>query len=56
MDRAKMLLETSSVPIEQIVNQIGYSDPSAFARQFKRYTRFTPRGYRERYGLSQPSG
>lgn len=52
MDRAKLLLETSALQIEQIVDQIGYQDASAFARRFKRHTRFTPLQYRQRYGLS----
>jgi transcriptional regulator GlxA family with amidase domain len=51
IDRAKLLLETSSLPIEQIVDQVGYQDASAFARQFKRQTRLTPNLYRQRYGL-----
>jgi AraC-like DNA-binding protein len=51
MDRAKLLLETSSLPIEQVVEQVGYRDTSAFARQFKRHTQLTPNSYRQRYRL-----
>ena len=51
INRAKLLLETSSLPIEQIVEQVGYQDTSAFARQFKRHTQLTPNLYRQRYGL-----
>jgi transcriptional regulator GlxA family with amidase domain len=51
MERAKLLLETSSLPIEQIVEQVGYQDTSAFARQFKRHTQLTPNLYRQRYRL-----
>ncbi|HEX6996600.1 MAG TPA: helix-turn-helix domain-containing protein [Gammaproteobacteria bacterium] len=50
IDRAKLLLETSNLPIEQIVDHVGYRDKSAFARQFKRHTRLTPQQYRQRYG------
>lgn len=53
IDRAKLLLETSSLPIEQILDQVGYQDPSAFARQFKRHTQLTPNNYRQRYGLAR---
>ena len=52
MDRAKLLLETSSLPLEQIVERVGYQDASALARQFKRHTKLTPNQYRQRYGLS----
>jgi transcriptional regulator GlxA family with amidase domain len=51
MDRAKLLLETSNLPIEQVVEQVGYQDMSAFARQFKRHTQLTPNLYRQRYRL-----
>lgn len=52
IDRAKLLLETSDMPIEQILVQVGYQDKSAFARQFKRHTKLTPNEYRERNSLS----
>ncbi|HTU62704.1 MAG TPA: helix-turn-helix domain-containing protein, partial [Polyangiales bacterium] len=51
IDRAKLLLETSTTSIEQIVEQVGYQDVSAFARQFKRHTSLTPYLYRQRYKL-----
>ena len=56
IDRAKLLLETSHTPIEQIVAEVGYQDPSAFARRFKRHTTLTPQQYRRRYSLSQGNG
>jgi transcriptional regulator GlxA family with amidase domain len=52
IDRAKLLLETSNLPIEQIVERVGYQDKSAFSRQFKRRTSLTPNLYRQRYSLS----
>jgi transcriptional regulator GlxA family with amidase domain len=52
IDRAKLLLETSALPIEQIVDRVGYQDKSAFSRQFKRHTQLTPHQYRQRYSLS----
>jgi len=56
IDRAKLLLETSSTPVEQIVEEVGYHDPSAFARQFKRHTKLMPKQYRQRYSLSHGNG
>jgi transcriptional regulator GlxA family with amidase domain len=53
IDRAKLLLETSTLPIERILDRVGYQDKSAFARQFKRHTQLTPNQYRQRYNLSQ---
>jgi transcriptional regulator GlxA family with amidase domain len=52
VDRAKLLLETSSLQIEKIVDQIGYNNPSAFSRLFKQHTRLTPNQYRQRFGLT----
>lgn len=50
-ERAKRLLETSNLPIEQVVEQVGYQDTSAFTRQFKRHTQLTPNLYRQRFRL-----
>jgi transcriptional regulator GlxA family with amidase domain len=51
IERAKLLLETGSVPIEQIVERVGYRDASALARQFKQHTGLTPQQFRRRYFL-----
>ncbi len=58
IDRAKLMLETSQLPIERIVERVGYQDKSAFAGQFKRRTSLTPNQYRQRYSLcgGQPAG
>ncbi|HEY4212702.1 MAG TPA: helix-turn-helix domain-containing protein [Steroidobacteraceae bacterium] len=53
IDRAKLLLETSSLPVDQIVKRVGYHDASALTRQFKVHTKLTPNQYRQRYGLSR---
>lgn len=52
VDRAKLLLETTDDSIESIIGQVGYRDPSAFARQFKRSTQMSPLQYRRRFGLT----
>lgn len=46
VEEAKRLLETSSLPIEQISERAGYSDTSFFRRLFKRLTGLTPSHYR----------
>lgn len=52
MDVAQRLLETTSAPIDSIRRQVGYGDPSAVRRIFKRHTGITTIQYRERYGWS----
>ena len=56
IDRAKLLLETSNLAVEQIVKRVGYHDASALTRQFKLHTKLTPNQYRQRYGLSLGPG
>jgi transcriptional regulator GlxA family with amidase domain len=46
IEAAKSLLETTKMPIPEIVEQIGYSDLSAFSKLFKQRTQLTPKGYR----------
>ena len=43
--RARRLLETGST-VEQVAHRLGYSDGTAFARAFKRWTGSTPAAYR----------
>lgn len=49
IEQAKRLLESRSEPIEEIAWEVGYSDPAAFRRLFKRMTRITPGEYRRRF-------
>ncbi|HZF32138.1 MAG TPA: helix-turn-helix transcriptional regulator, partial [Gammaproteobacteria bacterium] len=51
IDRAKSLLETSDMPVEQIAERVGYADTSAFTRQFSRQTMMTPKEYRNRFQI-----
>ena len=41
-------LNVTSIPIASIAQECGYSDQSAFSRQFKQSTGLTPKSYRER--------
>ena len=51
VERAKALLETSLLSLDEIVERCGYRDTSSFRRLFKRATSMTPSDYRERYRL-----
>ncbi|AKH19581.1 GlxA family transcriptional regulator [Sedimenticola thiotaurini] len=46
IERAKKILESSQIPIEQITRQVGYEDSSSFMKLFKRTTGMSPQQYR----------
>jgi len=50
-DRAVYHLECLKTPINQIAYMLGFSEPSAFNRAFKRWTGQTPGDYRRQLGL-----
>lgn len=49
MEEAKQLLETSDTPIEAIAIEVGYNEPAAFRRVFKRATGISPLHYRQKF-------
>ncbi|MFP4510423.1 MAG: helix-turn-helix domain-containing protein [Spirochaetaceae bacterium] len=50
--RSCVLLESSTIPIVDVANEVGFVNLSHFNRQFKRYTGVQPREYRQnRSGL-----
>ncbi|POZ60076.1 GlxA family transcriptional regulator [Chromobacterium alticapitis] len=51
IERAKLLLEVTTVDLPGIVEQCGYEDPSAFRRLFRKLTGLTPTAYRRAYAL-----
>ncbi|WP_156291808.1 helix-turn-helix domain-containing protein [Oceanobacillus salinisoli] len=48
INRAKFLLKTETLPIEEISWLVGYEDSSYFTRVFKKETGYTPTQYREK--------
>ncbi|OLO99266.1 AraC family transcriptional regulator [Mycolicibacterium porcinum] len=48
IDRAKMLLATTSRTVSEIASTVGFSTPSHFANAFRRRVGISPSGYRQR--------
>lgn len=48
METAKRLLETTKLPIAQIMEQVGLQEPNHFARLFRKFYSMTPGEYRKR--------
>ena len=51
VEKAKHFLETTNLPIEQIVSRVGYEDTASFRKLFTSQTQLTPKAYRERFSL-----
>ena len=51
VERAKGLLESSMLSLEDITERCGYANVSTFSTVFKRWAQVTPREYRKRFGL-----
>lgn len=54
MHRAKALLRDGEQSIAGIGASLGYADPSAFTRAFRRWTGFTPKAFREDFRPGGP--
>ena len=50
MERAKELLQQTSLPVSEICAQVGYSDLKHFTQNFKKETNLNPGQYRKLYG------
>jgi len=50
-DLSITLLTLHSLPIKDVAEKVGYSDPAVFTRAFRSWTGSTPRQYREQTGL-----
>lgn len=53
IERAKALLESTRLSLDDIAERCGYGDVSTFSKTFKRRAQLTPREYRIRFGLRQ---
>ncbi|HEU4852055.1 MAG TPA: helix-turn-helix domain-containing protein [Telluria sp.] len=51
VERARELLETTSLAVGEVARRAGYDTQAAFSRTFKRWTQATPAEYRRRFGL-----
>lgn len=51
VERARELLERSRVPADEVAARVGYADPAAFHRAFKKETGMTPGAYRRQFKL-----
>lgn len=49
IETAKKILENTSTPLQQVVEQVGYNDISSFSKMFKKRVGLTPIGYRQRF-------
>jgi len=49
IETAKKILENSTTPLQQVVEQVGYNDMSSFSKLFKKRVGLTPMGYRQRF-------
>lgn len=49
IEEAKRRLESTDAPIDEISWEVGYEDPAAFRRLFKRIARVTPGRYRRKF-------
>lgn len=52
-EEAKQLLETTMSSIEEVAEEVGYSDERAFRRVFRKRTGISPSAYRKRFHYSR---
>ncbi len=50
LEEAKQMLESGSLSVEAIANEVGYEDAGFFSRLFRRHVNLTPAQYRKRFG------
>jgi transcriptional regulator GlxA family with amidase domain len=55
IDEARKILESSSIPVDQVGYSVGYDDPTFFRRLFKRSTGLTPAAYRRKFAAIAPT-
>ena len=52
--KARETLELTNRPVDQIAWQVGYQDPAAFRKVFRKTTGLGPQQYRKRFGVEKP--
>lgn len=55
LDYSKQLLQTTNMPVMDIVTQVGFINPSSFIRLFRSLTGMTPGNYRLKFYNSSPA-
>lgn len=55
VSRARDLLETTLAGVDEIARRVGYGDPSAFRKIFRRTVGLSPTEYRRRFAVSRPA-
>lgn len=48
MEVAAELLHSNRLSVQEVAAEVGYDDPLAFSREFRKYSGFSPRAYRNR--------
>ena len=49
LERAKKLLELSTLTIQAVAAEVGFNSPFYFSRRFNRYMGLSPSAFRKRY-------
>lgn len=49
VEEAKQILETTETAVDEVSYQVGYQDPAAFRRVFRKISGITPQEYRRRF-------
>ncbi|NVO58374.1 helix-turn-helix domain-containing protein [Rhodobacteraceae bacterium B1Z28] len=56
IEEAKQMLETTDLPIDDIAEEVGYTEPSSFRNAFRRYVGMPASTYRKKRLLLMPVG
>ena len=52
VEKAKLLLETTTLSVAQVASEVGYLDVATFSRLFTRRTHLTPAAFRKRFRVA----
>lgn len=53
VERAKSLLENTSMPVSSVMRSLGFEDLSTFSSFFKHYTGYNPSLFRKTFGRQE---